>query len=277
NGQVKETTTIETYGADKSKLLPTHLAEVTTDFLVKYFTEILDSNFTARAEAEFDEVAEGKLKWTKAIDDFYLKFHPLIENAETASRSETSQARELGKDPKTGKPIFARYGRYGLMLQKGVTESEEKPVFAPFPTGARLETITLEEALEMYKLPRVVGTTEDGQEIKANIGRFGPYIQVDKLYVSTKPLGPFEIDEAKARELYKEKLALEANRKVKKFEAENIEVLRGPYGPYVTNGKVNARIPKAIDPTKITLLEATELLAKEKPVKKKFKKKKVSK
>lgn len=277
NGQVKETTTIETYGADKSKLLPTHLAEVTTDFLVKYFTEILDSNFTARAEAEFDDVAEGKLEWTKAIDDFYLKFHPLIENAETASRSETSQARELGKDPKTGKPIFARYGRYGLMLQKGVTESEEKPIFAPFPTGARLETITLEEALEMYKLPRVVGTTEDGQEIKANIGRFGPYIQVDKLYVSTKPLGPFEIDEAKARELYQEKLALEANRKVKKFEAENIEVLRGPYGPYVTNGKVNARIPKAIDPIKITLLEATELLAKAKPVKKKFKKKKVSK
>lgn len=277
NSQLKETTGIETYGADKSKLLPTHLADVTTDFLIKYFTEILDSNFTARAEAEFDEVAEGKLAWTKAIDDFYVKFHPLIENAETASRSETSQARELGKDPKTGKPIIARYGRYGLMLQKGITESDEKPIFAPFPTGARLESITLEEALEMFKLPRLVGKTTDGKDITANIGRFGPYIQVEKLFVSTKPLGPFEVDEVTARELYQEKLELEANRKVKKFNKENIEVLKGPYGPYVTNGKVNARIPKAIDPKKITLLEATALLAKAKPVKKKFKKKKVTK
>jgi DNA topoisomerase-1 len=267
----------EIYGADKSKLIPTHLAVVATDFLAKYFAQIVDTSFTARAEEEFDEVAEGKIKWQQAIDDFYIKFHPLVENAETVSRSESSQARELGSDPKSGKPIFARYGKYGLMLQKGSTDSEEKPQFAPFPSNTRLETITLEEALEMFKLPRLVGHTPDGKEIKANIGRFGPYIQVDKTFVSTKPLGPFEVDEAKANELYEEKLQLEANRQIKEFTEEKIQVLRGPYGPYVTNGKVNARIPKAIDPTKITLLEANELLAKAKPAKKRIAKRKSTK
>ncbi len=277
DGKVTQKEEIETYGADKSKLLPTHLADVTTDFLVKYFDKVIDSNFTAKKEEEFDEIADGKLVWQKSIKDFYKDFHPLISVAEGASRSETSQARELGSDPKTGKPIFARYGKYGLMLQKGATESEDKPQFAPFPSGIRLESITLEEALEMFKLPRVVGASEDGQEIKANIGRFGPYIQVDKIYVSIKPLDPFEIDEEKARELYKAKLELEANKQVKVFEKDNIKVLRGPYGPYVTNGKANARIPKAIEPDKITLEEATALLAKAKPAKKRIVKRRKTK
>ena len=277
NGEITQEKTTEIYGADKSKLIPTHLADVATDFLAKYFAQIVDTSFTAKAEEEFDEVAEGKIKWQQAIDDFYTKFHPLVENAETVSRSESSQARELGVDPASGKPIFARYGKYGLMLQKGKTESEEKPQFAPFPSNTRLESITLEEALEMFKLPRLVGHTKDGKEIKANIGRFGPYIQVDRTFVSTKPLGPFEVDEAKANELYEEKLKLEANRQIKEFTEEKIQVLRGPFGPYVTNGKVNARIPKAIDPEKISLLEANELLAKAKPAKKRIAKRKSSK
>jgi DNA topoisomerase-1 len=277
NGSIEKKKTTEIYGADKSKLIPTHLADVATDFLAKYFAEIVDSSFTAQAEEEFDEVAEGKIKWQKAIDDFYTKFHPLVENAETVSRSESSQARELGNDPASGKPIFARYGKYGLMLQKGSTDSEEKPQFAPFPSNTRLESITLEEALEMFKLPRLVGHTKDGKEIKANIGRFGPYIQVDRTFVSTKPLGPFEVDEEKANELYEEKLKLEANRQIKEFAEEKIQVLRGPFGPYVTNGKVNARIPKAIEPEKISLLEANELLAKAKPAKKRIAKRKSTK
>lgn len=269
-GNITSTVEQENYGADKSKLLPTHLADVTTDFLVKYFDDIINTGFTAEAEAKFDQVADGKLVWQKSIADFYKLFHPLIGNASEASRSETSQARELGNDPKTGKPIIARYGKYGLMLQKGATEDEDKPQFAPFPGGGiRLDTITLDDALEMFKLPRVVGTTKDGEEIKANIGRFGPYIQVGKTYVSIKPLDPFEVTEDKARELYTAKQELEANRGIKIFE-DNVKVLRGPYGPYVTNGKLNARIPKSVEPEKITLAEANALLAKAKPAKKRF-------
>ena len=264
---VSEETETETSAVDKSKLIPTHLADVTTDFLVKYFSEVVNSSFTAQAEKQLDSIAEGKLVWQDSLAQFYKTFHPLIETAKEASRSEANQSRVLGDDPKTKKPVIARYGRFGLMLQIGEATEEEKPRFAPFPNGARLDTITLDEALEMFKLPRVVGTTKDGKEILANIGRFGPYIQVEKTYVSIKPLDPFEITEEEAREKYQEKLELEANREIKDL-GEEIKVLRGPYGPYLSNGKVNARIPKAIEPEKITLLEAKELIAKAKPGKK---------
>lgn len=264
---ISEETETETSAVDKSKLIPTHLADVTTDFLVKYFSEVVNTSFTAQAEKQLDSIAEGKLVWQDSLAEFYTTFHPLIETAKEASRSEANQSRVLGDDPKTKKPVIARYGRFGLMLQIGEATEEEKPRFAPFPSGARLDTITLEEALEMFKLPRIVGTTKDGKEILANIGRFGPYIQVEKTYVSIKPLDPFEITEEEAREKYQEKLELEANREIKDL-GEEIKVLRGPYGPYLSNGKVNARIPKAIEPEKITLLEAKELIAKAKPGKK---------
>jgi DNA topoisomerase-1 len=162
---------------------------------------------------------------------------------------------------------MARYGRYGPMLQRGETESEEKPDFAPMPDGAGIETVTLEQALEMFKLPRTVGQTEDGQDIKANIGRFGPYIQVGKLFVSIKPHDPMKITEAEAKELYAEKLEKEKNKYIQTFKS-GIQIVNGPYGPYVTDGKKNARIPKATDPTKITEAEAKELIAKA-PAKKK--------
>ena len=264
---ISEEIETETSAVDKSKLIPTHLADVTTDFLVKYFSEVVNTSFTAQAEKQLDSIAEGKLVWQDSLAEFYTTFHPLIETAKEASRSEANQSRVLGDDPKTKKPVIARYGRFGLMLQIGEATEEEKPRFAPFPSGARLDTITLEEALEMFKLPRIVGTTKDGKEILANIGRFGPYIQVEKTYVSIKPLDPFEITEEEAREKYQEKLELEANREIKDL-GEEIKVLRGPYGPYLSNGKVNARIPKAIEPEKITLLEAKELIAKAKPGKK---------
>lgn len=264
---ISEEIETETSAVDKSKLIPTHLADVTTDFLVKYFSEVVNTSFTAQAEKQLDSIAEGKLVWQDSLAEFYTTFHPLIETAKEASRSEANQSRVLGDDPKTKKPVIARYGRFGLMLQIGEATEEEKPRFAPFPSGARLDTITLEEALEMFKLPRIVGTTKDGKEILANIGRFGPYIQVEKTYVSIKPLDPFEITEEEAREKYQEKLELEANREIKEL-GEEIKVLRGPYGPYLSNGKVNARIPKAIEPEKITLLEAKELIAKAKPGKK---------
>ncbi len=268
NDTVSEETKTEITGADRNKLLPTALADVTTDFLVKHFPSVVDYDFTARVEGNFDHVAEGKETWVQMIKDFYKDFHPLVESSADISREESTQTRVLGSDPKSGKPIMARYGRYGPMLQRGETESEEKPDFAPMPEGVLLEEVTLEQALEMFKLPRLVGVTEDGKDIKANIGRFGPYIQVEKLYVSIKPHDPMKITEEEARELYAKKLEAEANKYIQIFEKSGIKVVNGPYGPYITDGKKNARIPKSVDPAKITEAEAKELVDKA-PAKKK--------
>jgi DNA topoisomerase-1 len=267
-GKITEAPVQETYGADRSKLLPTPMADVTTDFLVKHFPSIVDYDFTAKAEEEFDDIAEGKLKWTKALDVFYKHFHPMVEKSEDVSREDSMQARHLGKDPKSGKPIVARYGRYGPMIQRGETESEDKPDFAPLPEGATLETVTLTQALEMLQLPRTVGTTEQGEEIKANIGRFGPYIQVGKLYVSIKPLDPRTITEKEARKLYADKLKKEAEKHIAKFDS-GIQIINGPYGPYITDGKKNAKIPKGVEPKSLKEAEAKKILT-EAPEKKRF-------
>jgi DNA topoisomerase-1 len=266
-GSVSSTKSTVITGADRGKLVPTGIAEVVTDFLVKNFPSIVDYDFTATVEQEFDDVAEGKQEWEKMIADFYQNFHPLVVKSEDVPRNEVSQARLLGNDPKSGEPIYSRFGRFGPMLLKGDTEDEsKKPQFAPLPAGTTIDTVTLEQALEMFKLPRVVGTTEDGQEIKANIGRFGPYIQVDKTFVSIKPLDPHSITEAEAKEKYAEKLAKDAAKNIAEFDS-GIKILNGPYGPYITDGKKNARIAKDADPTKITEAEAKKLLA-EAPAKK---------
>ncbi len=274
-GAIAEEETTEITGADRNKLLPTHLAEVTTDFLVKYFPSIVDYDFTAKVEGEFDKVAEGKEAWNTMIGEFYKDFHPLIDAAGGVSRSEVSQARELGIDPKTKKPVLARFGKYGPMLQRGATEDEEKPTFAPLPAGAKLEDVTLEQALTMFELPRTVGQTEAGEDIKANIGRFGPYIQIGKLYVSIKPLDPFSITLDEARELYVQKLAKEANKYIKEFE-NGIKVVNGPYGPYITDGKKNAKIPKDTEPANLTEEECKKLLD-EAPARKKFARRRTTK
>lgn len=260
-GKISQEVTTETTGVERSKLMPTHLADIATDFLVEHFAQVLDYDFTAKAEEGFDKIAEGKVKWQATIKDFYDKFAPLVEKSADVTRAETSQARILGEDPKTGKPIMARYGRYGPMLQKGETEDEAKPAFAPMPDGATVKTVTFEQALEMFKLPREVGTTTDGEAIKANIGRFGPYIQVGKLYVSIKPHDPLTITEAEAREFYAAKLEKEANKYIKRFKG-GIDIINGPYGPYITDGKKNARIPKAQKPEEIDEKTAKELLDK---------------
>lgn len=260
DGQIDKRQTTVTTGADRGKLLPTGIADVVTDFLVKYFPSIVDYDFTKRVEDDFDEIADGKSKWQKMIAAFYADFHPLVEKSEDIPRNEVSQARELGTDPKSGEPIFARYGRYGPMLLKGRTEDEDKkPVFAPMPNNTTIDTVTLDQALEMFKLPRTVGKTTDGEEIKANIGRFGPYVQVGKTFVSIKPRDPLAITEAEARELYQEKLAKDAAKNIKEFDS-GIKILNGPYGPYVTDGKKNARIAKDQDPSKLTEAEAKKLL-----------------
>lgn len=271
-GTITDETVTEITGADRGKLVPTPVAEVTTDFLLKHFPSIVDYDFTATVEDDFDRVAEGKETWEKMITEFYKDFHPLVEKSEDVSREEVSQARHLGIDPKTKKPVLARFGRYGPMLQRGETEDEAKPAFAPLPAGATLDNVTLEQALTMFELPRTVGTTEAGEEIKANIGRFGPYVQVGKTFVSIKPLDPFTITLEEARQKYQEKLEKDANKYIQEFPS-GIKVVNGPYGPYITDGKKNAKIPKDTDPAKLTEAESTKLLA-EAPAKKRFRRRK---
>jgi DNA topoisomerase-1 len=274
DGKVVSTTDTEQLKTDKNKLAPTHLALVTTDFLVKQFESILDYGFTAKAEADLDAIAEGKAVWQEQMKYFYDLFHPLVIEAGEASRQEAAQARLIGNDPKSGEPVYARYGKYGPMLQKGDATDDKKPAFAPLPEATRIDTVTLEEALTMFTLPRTVGTTTDGQQITANIGRFGPYVQIGKLFVSIKPHSPFDITEDLARELYAKKLETDAKKDIKSFEKEGINVLNGPFGAYVTDGKKNARIPKNIEPKNITLKQAQELLAKAKAPKKRIARKK---
>jgi len=273
--EIKEETIKERYGADKGKLMPTAVAEVTTDFLTKYFGPIVDYDFTVKAEKEFDDIAEGKTTWNKMISEFYNgDFKPLIKASADVTREETSQSRTLGADPKTGKPIVVRFGRYGPMLQKGETSEEEKPAFAPLPKETTMDNVTLEQALPMFDLPKVVGKTEDGKDILGNIGRFGPYIQVDKVFVSLKEHDPLTITEAEARELFAEKLVQIAERNVADFG--KIKILKGPYGPYVTDGKKNARIAKDVDPTQLTEADAKKILD-EAPAKRKFTKRRTAK
>ncbi|MGH7234551.1 MAG: DNA topoisomerase, partial [Candidatus Saccharimonadales bacterium] len=271
NGQLETLEEHENAGADNSKLVPTPIAEVTTDFLIKYFPSIVDYAFTARVEADFDEVARGKRAWNKMIGDFYKDFHPLVEQTQGVSRHEVSQARLVGNDPSSGHPIYARFGRYGPMLQRGETSTETKPEFAALPAGKTMDNINLAEALEMFKLPRTVGKTAKGEEILANIGRFGPYIKVGSTFVSIKGFDPHQISVDEARKLYEEKLNIDANKQIKVLD-KGIKILKGPYGHYVTNGKRNARIAKGHDPATITQSQAEELLAKTPTKRRRFKK-----
>lgn len=267
-GKISQNVESENFGADRGKLVPTHVADIATDFLVKYFGAIVDYDFTVKAEKEFDDIAEGKTAWNKMIQEFYNQtFKPLVKASADVSRSETSQAKTLGDDPKTGKPVIVRFGRFGPMLQLGEVSDEAKPSFAPLPEGTTMDNVTLEQALPMFNLPRTVGQTESGEPITANIGRFGPYIQVGKTFVSLKEDDPFSINETRAREVYAEKLKQIAERQIADYGT--IKILRGPYGPYITDGKKNARIAKDADPTKITEAEAKKLLEAA-PAKKKF-------
>lgn len=250
----------EKTGATKGKLVPTPAGELIADFLSDHFTQIVDYGFTASVEEHFDEIAENTLERNKMLQDFYTPFHKLIEQSGDIDRSKVGNSREIGVHPKNDKPIIARFGRFGPMLQLGSTEDKDnKPQFAPMPKGASIDTVTIEQALKAFELPRLVGQTEDGQDIKANIGRFGPYIQVGKLFVSIKPEDPHTITLEKALELYTAKLKAEAEKNISDF-GDGIKVLNGRFGPYITDGKKNAKIPKDTDPKTITHKQAKELL-----------------
>ena len=261
NGDITENKEVIQYGKDSNKLFPTDTGKVVTDFLVKHFTKVMDYDFTRSVESELDEIAVGQKDRVRVLTDFYTPFHQLVEASGEISRAEATQARLIGHDPKSGLPIYSRFGRFGPMLQKGEQSDDPKPTFAPLPTGAKIETVTLEQALEMFKLPRLVGQTKDGKDVKANIGRFGPYVQVDKLFVSIKPLDPHTITLDEALELYDAKLKADAEKNIADF-GDGIKVLNGRFGPYITDGKKNAKIPKDTEPKSITHDQAKELLAK---------------
>ena len=259
DGQVDREVVQEKTGSDKGKLVPTPAGELISDFLGTHFNQVVDYGFTASVEAHFDDIAADKLERNQMLEEFYTPFHKLIEQSGGIDRSTVGNSREVGIDPKTGKPITARFGRFGPMLQLGTSEDADKPQFAPLPRGAKIETVTLEQALEAFKLPRLVGQTTDGQDIKANVGRFGPYIQVGKLFVSIKDHDPRDITLEDARALYDAKLKAEAEKTIADYGA--VKVLNGRYGPYITDGKKNAKIPKDTDPKTIDEKQAKKLLA----------------
>lgn len=258
----------ENTGATKGKLIPTPSGQLIADFLTGHFKPIVDYGFTASVEEHFDEIAAAALERNVMLQNFYAPFHELVTKGDKIDRASVAQARSVGQDPKTGKTIYAKFGRFGPYLQLGEGgEGAEKPQNAPLPKGASVDGVSLEQALKAFELPRLVGQTYDGQDIRANIGRFGPYIQIGKLFVSIKPHDPYEIDIDTARELYQTKLIAEAEKNIADL-GDGIKVLRGRWGPYVTDGKKNAKIDAKTDPSTISREEANKLLAKTPSLKK---------
>ncbi|MCM1108190.1 MAG: type I DNA topoisomerase [Clostridium sp.] len=234
-------------GAERGKLIPTDIGIVVNDFLLQYFPEIMDYNFTAEVEKKFDDVAEGKAEWTHVMKDFYTGFDPLVENTLKVKSEHKVGERQLGKDPATGKPVFVKIGRFGPVVQIGSADDSEKPRFAQMKKEQSIETITLEEALDLFKLPRTLGDFEENP-VTVGSGRFGPYIQHNKKYVSIpSDKNPMSITLDEAIALIQEKRQAEVKRHLKTFEEEpELEVLNGRYGPYLCYKGTNYRLPKTL-------------------------------
>ncbi|MGE5107929.1 MAG: type I DNA topoisomerase [Sphingobacteriales bacterium] len=257
NDKISSLTETENTGAEKSKLFPSDLGLVVTDFLKKYFDDIMDYGFTARIEEEFDEVAEGKMKWNKMIDDFYLPFKKDVDNTIENAQRESGE-RELGNDPETAKPIIARMGRYGPMVQIGKQEDEEKPRYAKLKQNQSIETITLEEALELFKLPLTIGEYE-GKEVAVNIGRFGPYVKWGEDFISI-PRGeePLEVDLDRAIQLITEKQ--QADAPVAMYEDKPVTKGKGRFGPYIKWNNMFINVPRRYDFDALTKADIKELI-----------------
>ncbi|MCD7849083.1 MAG: type I DNA topoisomerase [Parabacteroides sp.] len=266
-GKIKEAVKTEIVGADRNKLMPTDIGTVVNDFLMEYFPDVLDYNFTASVEKEFDSVADGELVWTKAIDKFYKIFHPIVEAAAAVKTEHKVGERQLGIDPKSGNPVFVKIGRFGPVVQIGVAHMEDKeapkPQFASLLKGQSIDTITLEEALKLFDLPRTIGEYE-GKVMVAAIGRFGPFIRHDGKFVSIpKDLNPMTITPEEAIVLIDEKRKKDEQRFIKKFEEDpEMEILNGRFGPYISYQKANYRIPKTVtDPTALALDDCKKIIA----------------
>lgn len=263
---------------EDKKLAPTPTGEIVNSFLTDHFSNIIDLGFTARIEEQFDDIAEGKKAWVDVMKSFYGDFKKTIKDKEeNISKSDYSQVRELGIDPKSGKPVSARVGRFGPFIQIGTKDDEEKPKFVAIPEKLNMDTITLEEALFLFNLPRVVGVDDSGNEIKANIGRFGPYLQVKTKYYSLKTDDPYTVDEQRAKEIIKEIDEAKSKALIKEFEKEKIQVLDGQYGPYIKQGRKNFKIPKTKEASNLTLEECLEIIEKDSKGTKKPAKKTASK
>ncbi len=248
---------------DNRRFIPTDIGKIVGGFLSKHFHKYVEYGFTAALEDELDAVSRGEEPWTEPLKKFWKPFITQVEHIEkNVSREEVAQARELGKDPVSGKPVTVRMGRFGPFVQIGTKDDEEKPKFAGLRPGQKMDLIKLPEALELFKLPVNLGTTAEGEPVQANIGRFGPYIKYGAKYVSLKPPDdPYTVTLERALEVIRLKKEADANRIIQDFGVDNIQVLNGRYGPYITDGKRNARIPKDTDPKAVTLETCRELLA----------------
>lgn len=270
-GKISESKVEETIGADKNKLVPTDIGSVVNDYLVENFSEVVDFNFTADVERELDHVAAGQMEWQDAIDGFYKSFHPLVEEARTARSEHKVGERLIGTDPVSGKEIYAKIGRYGPVVQKGSVDGDEKPQFAPMPKGKSIETITLEEAVSLFKLPCTIGTFEGG-DVKCNVGRFGPYVQHGgKFYSLPKGTDPLSVSLDEAIEIINAKREAEQKKLVKSFEQDpGLQILNGRYGKYIAKDKQNYKIPKDMTAEDLSYEDCLKIIeeAASKPAKK---------
>ena len=276
-GEISKEEKSETTGKDRNKLFPTDIGIVVTDYLKEHFDQIMDYQFTAKVEAEFDEIAQGRLEWTDMMENFYKPFHTVVENTLEHSERATGE-RELGVHPESGRKIIVRIGKFGPMVQVGDEKVDgEKALFASLQPNQSIGNISLEDALKLFQLPRVVGQYEE-QDMKVNNGRFGPYVQVGKIFASIpKGEDPMTITYERSLEIYLEKLQVEANRLIKSFdENPDVQLLNGRYGPYLKIGKDNFKLPKGTEVEKLSLKECIEISKTDaaKPAKKRsFKKK----
>ena len=256
----------ETTGKEKNKLFPTDIGEVVNDFLIEHFDTVLDYHFTADVEREFDEIADGKVSWNKMIEGFYSDFHKKVEYTLENSDRATGE-RLLGEDPETGKPVYARIGRFGPMIQIGHVDDEEKPKFTSLIPPLKISSVTFEEAMELFKLPRLLGEYE-GKNLYAAIGRFGPYLRLGSLFVSIKEANgddPYTITYDRGAVLIKEKIEADKKALLKTFdEDENLRIIEGRYGPYIKLEKANYKIlPKGTDPMSLSYEDCLEMIAKQ--------------
>ncbi|MDR1332481.1 MAG: type I DNA topoisomerase [Tannerella sp.] len=262
--KIKSSQKKDTIGNDRNKLIPTDIGIVVNDFLMEYFPGVMDYNFTASVEKEFDAIAEGELDWTKALDRFYRFFHPAVEATSALKTEHKVGERQVGTDPKSGEPVFVKIGRYGPIAQIGAAHTDDKnvkPRFASLMKGQSIETITLEEALKLFDLPRTVGEYE-GEEMTVGVGRFGPFVRHGGKFVSIpKTLSPLAITAEEAILLIEEKRKKDTQRHIRQFENGGIEILHGRYGAYIACGGKNYRIPKDADPAKLTLEDCRKIIA----------------
>ncbi len=264
NGEIKEQKVTEVYGTEKSKLVPTDIGMVVNDFLIEYFPDIMNYNFTAQVEKEFDDIADGDKQWKSVISAFYDKFSPAVNNAMTLKNEHKVGERILGTDPVSGKPVSVKIGRYGPIVQIGSADDDDKPRFAQMKKGQTIETITLDEALELFRLPRTLGEFE-GFEVSVGTGRFGPYIRHDKFYVSLSGVAdPLTITLDEAIDLIRNKRESESKKVLKTFPGNpDMEVMNGRYGAYIAYQGSNYKIPRNMDPSTLTEEECQEIIKRQ--------------